>query len=96
MGQSSIVAMSHASLLTSKLFSSNCSLSESIDQVNVLCRGWMMPVLFMPTEDIFHAAGFDAVVMLKTIEFGVQLFTPMALIALAVCAACCPFSLWRG
>jgi Late exocytosis, associated with Golgi transport len=46
----------------------------------------MSPVLFMPTEDIFHAAGFDAVVMLKTIEFGVQLFTPMALIALAVCA----------
>jgi Late exocytosis, associated with Golgi transport len=73
---------------------SHCTLSESMDKVHVVCRGWMMPVLFMPTEDIFHAAGFDAVVMLKTIEFGVQLFTPMALIGLAICAARCPFPLW--
>jgi hypothetical protein len=43
-------------------------------------------VLYVTTEDIFIAAGFDAVIMLKTIEIGVQLFGPIAIIALIICA----------
>jgi Late exocytosis, associated with Golgi transport len=50
------------------------------------CRAWLRPVLCVRTEDIYLSAGLDAVVLLKTIEYGVQLFTPMALICLAVCA----------
>ena len=58
-------------------------------------RGWIYPVLCIRTEDIYLAAGLDAVVMLKTIEFGVQLFVPMAVVCLAVCAppACLPDAL---
>lgn len=41
-------------------------------------------MLLLTTEDIFIAAGFDAVIMLKTIEFGVQLFGPIAIICLVV------------
>lgn len=51
-----------------------------------VCRGWIYPVLCVRTEDIYLAAGLDAVVMLKTIEYGVQLFVPMAVVCLAVCA----------
>lgn len=43
-----------------------------------------MPVLMTRTEDIYLAAGLDAVVMLKTIEYGVQIFTPMAMLSLAI------------
>lgn len=49
-----------------------------------LCRGWIYPVLTIRTEDIYLAAGLDAVVMLKTIEYGVQLFVPLAVVCLAV------------
>lgn len=45
-----------------------------------------MPVLMTRTDDIYLAAGLDAVVMLKTIEYGVQIFTPMAMLSLAICA----------
>lgn len=48
-------------------------------------RGWIYPVLCIRTEDIYLAAGLDAVVMLKTIEYGVQLFVPLAVVCLAVC-----------
>lgn len=48
------------------------------------CRGWLVPVLMTRTEDIYLAAGLDAVVMLKTIEYGVQIFTPMAMLSLAI------------
>lgn len=48
------------------------------------CRGWLVPVLMTRTEDIYLAAGLDAVVMLKTIEYGVQIFTPMAMLSLAL------------
>jgi hypothetical protein len=41
-------------------------------------------VLSIRTEDIYLAAGLDAVVMLKTIEYGVQLFVPLAVVSLAV------------
>jgi hypothetical protein len=41
-------------------------------------------VLSVRTEDIYLAAGLDAVVMLKTIEYGVQLFVPLAAVCLAV------------
>lgn len=46
-----------------------------------------MPVLMTRTEDIYLAAGLDAVVMLKTIEYGVQIFTPMAMLSLAICGS---------
>ena len=41
-------------------------------------------MLYVTTEDIFIAAGFDAVIMLKTIEFGVQLFGPLAIVCLLI------------
>lgn len=50
----------------------------------MVCRRWIHPVLYVTTEDIFIAAGFDAVIMLKTIEFGVQLFGPLAIVCLVI------------
>ena len=58
--------------------------------VCAICRRWIIPVLNETTEDIFIAAGFDAVIMLKTIEIGVQLFGPFAIVALTVCTSSSP------
>jgi hypothetical protein len=56
-------------------------------------------VLSVRTEDIYLAAGLDAVVMLKTIEYGVQLFVPIAVVCLAVCtphtATHIPYASWH-
>jgi hypothetical protein len=64
-----------------------------------ICRGWIQPVLSIRTEDIYLAAGLDAVVMLKTIEYGVQLFVPIAVVCLAVCtprtATQIPYGSWH-
>lgn len=56
-------------------------------QNNCICRGWLVPVFITRTDDIYVAAGLDAVVLLKTIEFGVQLFTPMAVLCLVIRAS---------
>lgn len=45
-------------------------------------------MLYVTTEDIFIASGFDAVIMLKTIELGVQLFGPMAIVCLVIRTPC--------
>ena len=66
------------------------SVGVSLEGTVRLFRGWIYPVLCIRTEDIYLAAGLDAVVMLKTIEFGVQLFVPMAVVCLAVCAPLTP------
>jgi hypothetical protein len=74
--------------------SCSCSLGQFRKQRNEVssctvltwrCRGWMHPVLFTRTEDIYLSAGMDVVVLLKTIEFGIQFFVPLAFICLTVC-----------
>lgn len=42
-------------------------------------------MLFIRTEDIYLSAGLDAVVLLKTVEFGIQFFVPVALVCVFVC-----------
>lgn len=37
------------------------------------------------TEDIYLSAGMDAVVLLKTMEFGICCFGPMAAVCMLVC-----------
>ena len=58
-----------------------------------VCRRWLHPVLTVTTEDILIAAGFDAVVTLKIIEFGVQLFGPIAIVCLIIRAPLVPFAM---
>lgn len=40
-----------------------------------------MPVLTTPTDEVLKTAGMDAVMMLRSLELGVQLFLPMALVS---------------
>ena len=45
-----------------------------------------MAVFTVTKQDILIAAGLDAVITLKTIELGVQMFAPIAIVGLVICA----------
>ena len=49
-------------------------------------RRWLVAVFTVTKQDILIAAGVDAVIMLKTIELGVQMFAPIACVGLVICA----------
>eukprot|EP00879_Flechtneria_rotunda_P017163 GHRR01017975.1.p1 GENE.GHRR01017975.1~~GHRR01017975.1.p1 ORF type:complete len:523 (+),score=135.69 GHRR01017975.1:795-2363(+) len=45
---------------------------------------WLPNALFTPNQEIMRSAGMDAIVMIKALETGMQLFAPPALIGCAV------------
>lgn len=62
----------------------------------LLCRSWLGPVLLTTENDFMRCAGLDALMLLRTLTMGVQIFLPIAILSLGVCECLLPARLLRG
>lgn len=49
------------------------------------CRGWLFATLTTSDQDLLQSCGLDALMIVKMYTFGVQLFAPIAFLALVIC-----------